>query len=89
MIEERIYILEDGTEQVIIERINYNGIAYMLLKNNKKDEVKIGFEYELISKFLLCNKLLYIDSNDEDFEMVSSLLLKKITDKLNNIIKEG
>ncbi len=81
MIEERIYILEDGTEQVIIERINYNGIAYMLLKNNKKDEVKIGFEYD--------NKLLYIDSNDEDFEMVSSLLLKKITDKLNNIIKEG
>lgn len=79
MIEEKIYVLDDGTEEVIIEKINYNGILYMLLKNNKTEEVKIGFAYN--------NRLLYIDNTDEDFEKASSLLLEKITKKLNDALK--
>ena len=79
MIEEKIYVLDDGTEEVIIEKINYNGILYMLLKNNETEEVKIGFAYN--------NRLLYIDNTDEDFEKASSLLLEKITKKLNDALK--
>ena len=74
MIEEKIYVVEDGVELIIIEKINYGGINYMLLKNNKTPEIRIAYEYD--------SKLFYITQEDADYQIVSALLLDKLKETL-------
>lgn len=77
MVEEKIYVVEDGVELIIIERINYGGIDYMLLKNSKTPETRIAYEYD--------SKLFYITKDDADYQIVSALLLDKLKETLNQI----
>ena len=59
MDEERLYKLEDGTEMVLMSRINYNDKRYLLLINNANNEVKIGYEED--------NNLVYIEETNPLF----------------------
>jgi len=59
MDEERLYKLEDGTEMVLMSRINYNDKRYLLLINNANNEVKIGYEED--------NNLVYIEETNPIF----------------------
>ena len=59
MDEERLYKLEDGTEMVLMSRINYNDKKYLLLINNANNEVKIGYEED--------NNLVYIEETNPLF----------------------
>ena len=77
MIEEKIYVIEDGIELIIIEKINYGGIDYMLLKNSKNTDIKIAYEYN--------SKLYYIDKDNEDYKIIGALLLDKIKESLDEI----
>lgn len=75
--EEKIYVIEDGNELIIIERINYGGIDYMLLKNNKNSDIKIAYEYN--------SNLYYIDKDNEDYRIIAALLLDKIKESLEEL----
>lgn len=77
MIEEKIYVVEDGNELIIIEKINYGGIDYMLLKNSKNTDIKIAYEYN--------SKLYYIDKDNEDYQIIAELLLDKIRQTLEEL----
>ena len=75
--EEKIYVIEDGNELIIIERINYGGIDYMLLKNSKNSDIKIAYEYN--------SNLYYIEKDNEDYRIIAALLLDKIKESLEEI----
>lgn len=77
MIDEKIYVVDDGTELIIIEKINYYGIDYMLLKNSKSSEIRIAFEYD--------SKLFYINNDDENYQEIVELLFEKLKESLENI----
>ena len=77
MSEEKLYVLEDGTELVIIEKINYYGIDYMLLKNSKSAEIRIAYEYD--------GNLIYIRKEEENYQEIANLLIEKIKETLEQI----
>lgn len=74
MSEEKLYVLEDGTELVIIEKINYYGVNYMLLKNNKSTEIRIAYEYN--------GNLIYIKKDEDNYQEIAKLLLEKVKETL-------
>ena len=75
MIEERFYLVDENEKLIIIEKINYNGIDYMLLKNSTKAEVKIAYEYNM--------KLFYINESDDDYQIISNMLFNKLKEELS------
>ncbi len=77
MIEEKIYVVDDGIELIIMEKINYYGIDYMLLKNSKNSEIRIAYEYD--------SNLFYINSDDENYQIIVSLLLEKLKNQIEKI----
>lgn len=77
MKEEKIYVVEEGNELIIIEKINYGGMDYTLLKNNKNSDIKIAYEYN--------SKLYYIDKENEDYRIIAALLLDKIKESLEEL----
>ena len=74
MSEEKFYVLEDGTELVIIEKINYYGVNYMLLKNSKSTEIRIAYEYN--------GNLIYIKKDEDNYQEIAKLLLEKVKETL-------
>jgi len=72
--EEKLYVLEDGTELVIIEKINYYGVNYMLLKNSKSTEIRIAYEYN--------GNLIYIKKDEDNYQEIAKLLLEKVKETL-------
>ena len=59
MNKEKIYKLKDGTERKIITYSVINNIRYLLLYDEKNDEIDIAFEEEKKLKFLNKNNELY------------------------------
>ena len=77
MIEEKIYVVDDGVELIIMARVNYYGIDYMLLKNSKNSEIRIAYEYN--------SKLFYINKDDENYEIITDLLFDQLKETLEQI----
>lgn len=75
MEEERIYRLKNGQELVLLANINRDGIRYLLLSDEKTDEVEVGFEEN--------GNLVLIDKQNPHFSELLQMLLKKIEDKIN------
>ena len=77
MSEEKFYVLEDGTELIIIEKANYYGVDYMLLKNSKSSEIRIAYEYN--------GNLIYVRKEEDNYQEIGNLLLEKIKETLEQI----
>jgi hypothetical protein len=77
VIEEKIYVVDDGVELIIMARVNYYGIDYMLLKNSKNSEIRIAYEYN--------SKLFYINKDDENYEIITDLLFDQLKETLEQI----
>lgn len=73
MVEEKIYKLENGKELVIMESIKLNNIRYLLLCDNKSDDVKIGYEEN--------NNLVFLNKDSKNFYEISMALFKKFKTK--------
>lgn len=69
MEEERIYKLEDGTEMVLIDKAIYNDKRYLLVIDNKTNEVEIAYEED--------GCLNYLDENDSIYNELIMLFSKK------------
>lgn len=77
MVEEKIYVFDDGTEMIVLERIKIDNINYMLLKNNKNNETKIGFENK--------EKVYFIDETHEKYDTIKTVLTNMLKENLEKI----
>ena len=75
-VEEKVYILDNYEEMILLEDVFYNGVKYMLLKDSTKPEVKIGYEYD--------SKIYYINKESDGYDIISAMLLEKLKKELNN-----
>ncbi len=74
MVEEKVYVMEDGTEYVLGEKILLNDKRFLLLYEKKSDNVFIAYE-EL-------GNLIIIDENYPGYTDIFGLLFEKF--KSNN-----
>ena len=70
MEDEKIYKLKNGQELVLLTNENYNGIRYLLLVDEKTDDIQIGFEEN--------NKLVLIDRQNKYYTDILVMLVKKM-----------
>ena len=75
MEEERIYKLKNGQEMVLLATENYDGIRYLLLVDEKTDDIQVGFEEN--------NKLILINKQNPYFSDILIMLVKKFRSSLN------
>lgn len=75
MEEERIYKLKNGQEMVLLAAENYDGIRYLLLVDEKTDDIQVGFEEN--------NKLMLIDKQNPYFSDILIMLVNKLRKSLN------
>ncbi|MGM9849680.1 MAG: hypothetical protein ACI31V_02140 [Bacilli bacterium] len=75
MEEERIYKLKNGQEMVLLATENYNGIRYLLLVDEKTDDIQVGFEEN--------NNLILIDKQNPYFSDILIMLVKKLRSNIN------
>ena len=75
MEEERIYKLKNGQEMVLLATENYDGIRYLLLVDEKTDDIQVGFEEN--------NKLMLIDKQNPYFSDILIMLVNKLRKSLN------
>lgn len=70
MEDEKIYKLKNGQELVLLANENYNGIRYLLLVDEKTDDIQVGFEEN--------NKLVLIDRQNKYYTDILVMLVKKM-----------
>ncbi len=75
MEEERIYKLKNGQEMVLLATENYNGIRYLLLVDEKTDDIQVGFEEN--------KNLVLIDKQNPYFSDILIMLVKKLRNTTN------
>ena len=75
MEEERIYKLKNGQEMVLLAAENYDGIRYLLLVDEKTDDIQVGFEEN--------NKIMMIDKQNPYFSDILIMLVNKLRKSLN------
>lgn len=75
MEEERIYKLKNGQEMVLLATENFNGIRYLLLVDEKTDDIQVGFEED--------KKLVLIDKQNPYFSDILIMLVKKLRNATN------
>lgn len=69
MEEERIYRLKNGKELVLLTHLKYEGVRYLLLGDENKDDVEIATEEN--------NQLLIIDKKNPYYSDLLLMLFKK------------
>lgn len=74
MDRERIYKLADGTERKLVSYMKINNVRYLLLYDEKNDELDIAYEED--------NKLKFLKKENELYEE----LLKQLYSKIENEI---
>lgn len=75
MEEERIYKLKNGQEMVLLATENHNGIRYLLLVDEKTDDIQVGFEEN--------KNLVLIDKQNPYFSDILIMLVKKLRNTTN------
>jgi len=68
--EERIYVLKNGEEKILLARATYNDTRYLLLTDSERNEFQIAYEKD--------NSLNFINKDDKDFVTILGLLYQKI-----------
>ena len=74
--EQKIYIMEDGKELMLIENEIINNKRYLLLFSKEKEELTVAYEHN--------NELIYMDEFDDNYEKINETLKNKYESK--NII---
>lgn len=72
MTEERVYKLTNGKEQILMSTVIYEEQRYLLLLDEEKDTIEVGYEKN--------GRLVYLDKNSE----YCRTILLKLYDKLKN-----
>ena len=68
--EEKIYVLKNGEEKILLARATYNDIRYLLLTDSEGNDFQIAYEED--------NSLNFINKDDKDFVTILGLLYQKI-----------
>jgi len=72
MTEERVYKLANGKEQILMSTVIFEEQRYLLLLDEEKDTIVVGYEKN--------GSLLYLDKNSE----YCKTILVKLYEKLKN-----
>ncbi len=75
MIDERIYKLKNGEEKILLAYATYEGRRYLLLSNEEADNLQVAYEED--------NKLIYLNKDDENFNIILSLLSEKLKKEID------
>lgn len=70
MCDEKVYVMEDGSEYVLGDRLDLNDKRFLLLYEKKTDEVFIAYEED--------DKLKFIDDSFPGYSDIFGLLFEKI-----------
>lgn len=74
MVEEKVYVLDNGTELIVFERIIFKDTRYLLLGKRNTKDILVACEKN--------EKLFIVDENSEEYKKVFSMLYAKY--KSNN-----
>ena len=70
-ISEKAYILDDGTEMVLLSNIIFNNIRYLLLsRRDSEDNYSLAYEYT--------GDLVFIEEYDSNYEEILNLLVEEL-----------
>lgn len=69
MVEEKVYILEDSAEMILIEKLIFKERRYLLLNERNTDNIFVAYEDN--------NKLNFLDEKDNDYKKIFSMLIEK------------
>ena len=71
MEEEKVYILKNGEEKILLAREIFNNRRYLLLSDNEGNDFQIAYEED--------DNLVFLNKDDENFIMILGLLCKKLS----------
>lgn len=69
MVDEKVYVLDDGTELIVFERIIFKDARYLLLGKRYSKDILVACEKN--------EKLFIIDENSEEYKKAFSMLYAK------------
>ena len=74
MVEEKIYELTNGTNLILIEHVVFEGNRYLLLNNEKNDEIFVWYEDN--------KKIVHLSEEDSKYKNIIFEFLKKMEKKI-------
>lgn len=69
-VSEKVYILDDNTEMIVLGNIIFNGIRYLLLNKDSSDEYGIAYEDS--------GDLVFVEESDSNYSEILNMLVKEI-----------
>ena len=70
MEQERIYVLKNGEEKILLAREMFNDIRYLLLSDSEGNDFQIAYEEN--------NCLNFLNKDDDNFTTILGILYKKL-----------
>lgn len=70
MVSEKVYILDDGTEMVVLCNVIYNGTRYLFLNKDNSDDYSIAYEDS--------GDLVFVEESDSNYSEVLNLLSEEL-----------
>ncbi len=69
MVDERIYITDDGYEFYLAERLVFGGVPFLLLYKKDEDNLFVAYESD--------GKLVFIDDDYPQYSTIFQMLFEK------------
>ena len=70
MVSENVYVLDDNTEMVVLSKIVFNGIRYLLLNRDNSDEYSVAYEDS--------GDLVFVEEYDSNYSEILNLLVQEL-----------
>ena len=74
MVDEKVYITDDGSEYILSERVMVKDKRFLLLYEEKENKIFVATESD--------GKLIFLDENYPDYKEIFNLLYEKYTSGL-------
>lgn len=76
MVDEKIYVLDDETELILVDKIIYDERRFLLLSQRYSDNIFICYEED--------NNLFFLSDDDKKYKIIFSKLINKY-ESINNL----
>ena len=73
MVDEKVYVLDDVTELILVDKMIYDEKRYLLLSQRNSDNIFVCYEED--------NDLVFLSDDDNKYKMVFSKLINKYRSK--------
>ena len=69
MVDERIYVTDDGSEFYLADRLDFRGVIFLLLYKKDEDDLFVAYESD--------GNLVFIDDSYPQYSTIFQMLFEK------------